>query len=96
MSAARRGLLAVVALTLLAGAALAADTTTRPNETAHNWQNFDEIERGHYLTRMADCTGCHTNPKGGAFMAGGYPIETPFGTLNSPNITPDIDTGIGA
>ena len=96
MNGARRGLGAVLALTLIGGGALAADITTRPNETAHNRQNFDEIERGHYLARMADCTGCHTNPKGGAFMAGGYPIETPFGMLNSPNITPDIDTGIGA
>jgi hypothetical protein len=28
--------------------------------------------------------------------AGGLPIETPFGTLVSPNITPDRETGIGA
>lgn len=86
---------AALALTLLGGVALAADIETRRDEAAHNRQNFDEIARGRYLATLADCTGCHTKPDGGALMAGGYPIETPFGTLVSPNITPDKDTGIG-
>jgi mono/diheme cytochrome c family protein len=96
MSGAGRGLSALLALTLLGGVALAADIEMRPNETAHDRQSFNEIERGRYLATQADCTGCHTKPEGGALMAGGYPIETPFGTLISPNITPDKDTGIGA
>ena len=29
-------------------------------------------------------------------MAGGRPIATPFGTIYSTNITPDLTTGIGA
>ena len=37
---------------------------------------------------------CHTQP-GGTPFAGGRQIGTPFGTLSSPNITPDKDTGIG-
>lgn len=96
MSGTWHGLSALLALTLLGGVALAADVETRRDETAHNRQDFSEIQRGRYLATLADCTGCHTKPDGGAFMAGGYPIETPFGKLISPNITPDKDTGIGA
>jgi mono/diheme cytochrome c family protein len=84
-----------LALALLGCAAVAADIETRRDETTRNRQDFTEIERGHYLATLADCSGCHTKPDGGALMAGGYPIETPFGTLISPNITPDKDTGIG-
>jgi mono/diheme cytochrome c family protein len=96
MSGARRGLLILLASTLLGCGALTTDGGTRSDETARNRQNFNEIERGRYLATQADCTGCHTKPEGGRPMAGGYPIETPFGTLISPNITPDKDTGIGA
>ncbi|MER5173518.1 c-type cytochrome [Thioclava sp. GXIMD2076] len=53
----------------------------------------DAITRGEYVMRMGDCAACHT--KGQGDFAGGYKIETPFGTLVSSNITPDADTGIG-
>ncbi len=55
----------------------------------------DLLSRGRYLTEAADCEACHTNPGGPAF-AGGRAFKTPFGTLYSPNITADRDTGIGA
>ena len=32
----------------------------------------------------------------GILNAGGRPLETPFGTIYSTNITPDVETGIGA
>ena len=32
---------------------------------------------------------------GGKPFAGGRPLETPFGTIVTPNITPDRETGIG-
>jgi mono/diheme cytochrome c family protein len=57
-------------------------------------QSFDKIERGRYVAVLADCGGCHTEPGGQAY-AGGLSIETPFGRLVTPNITPDVDTGIG-
>ncbi|MGH8205804.1 MAG: c-type cytochrome, partial [Steroidobacteraceae bacterium] len=57
---------------------------------------FVLIERGRYLTAAADCTACHTNPDDGRPFAGGRPISTPFGTLIAPNITPDLQTGIGS
>jgi cytochrome c5 len=54
------------------------------------------IQRGEYLAKMGDCIACHTNVNGGtAAFAGGLPLETPFGTFYSPNITPDKETGIG-
>jgi mono/diheme cytochrome c family protein len=62
---------------------------------AADQQAFDEIERGRYLAIAGDCAPCHTAP-GGKVYAGGRPIETPFGTLVSSNITPDRETGIGA
>ncbi|WP_407309378.1 cytochrome c [Pseudomonas sp. nanlin1] len=55
----------------------------------------DLVSQGEYLTRAADCTACHT-VAGGKPFAGGLPFKLPFGTLYSPNITPDVDTGIGA
>lgn len=54
----------------------------------------DPWVRGRYLTRAADCEACHTTP-GGTPFAGGRAFKTPFGTLYSPNITPDLETGIG-
>lgn len=54
------------------------------------------IKRGEYLAKAGDCIACHTDVKGGTpAFAGGLPINTPFGTFYSPNITPDKETGIG-
>jgi mono/diheme cytochrome c family protein len=53
------------------------------------------LARGAYLARAGDCMACHT-ARGGAPYAGGRAIDTPFGRLWAPNITPDRDTGIGA
>jgi len=54
----------------------------------------DVVARGAYLARAGDCVSCHTAP-GGQPYAGGYKLDTPFGYLLSPNITPDAVTGIG-
>ena len=59
-------------------------------------QAFDQIEKGRYLTTVADCYACHTVPNAGKPFAGARPIETPFGAITSSNITPDNDSGIGA
>jgi mono/diheme cytochrome c family protein len=52
------------------------------------------IERGEYLVRAGSCFGCHTEP-GGVPYAGGRAIETPFGIVHAPNLTPDA-TGLAA
>ena len=53
------------------------------------------VARGQYLALAADCKACHTVP-GGIPFAGGRAFTLPFGTLYTPNITPDKETGIGA
>jgi mono/diheme cytochrome c family protein len=58
-------------------------------------QEFTQVERGHYLTILSDCGSCHTVPGSNQPFAGGRPIETPFGNIVAPNITPDAETGIG-
>lgn len=59
-------------------------------------QDFADIERGRYLTAVADCTACHTDPADSRPFAGGRPVQTPFGTILAANITPDEQTGIGS
>jgi mono/diheme cytochrome c family protein len=54
------------------------------------------IQRGKAVFQTAGGCSCHTDDKhSGAFMAGGRPIKTPFGTIYSTNITPAPKTGIG-
>jgi mono/diheme cytochrome c family protein len=53
-----------------------------------------QLQRGEYLARAGDCVSCHT-AQGGAPYAGGLRLDTPFGYMLSPNITPDPVTGIG-
>jgi mono/diheme cytochrome c family protein len=74
---------ALVGLVALTDAAIAQDL-----------QSFDAIERGRYRAVLADCEPCHTAP-GGQPFAGGLVLQTPFGNLVTPNITPDRETGIG-
>lgn len=60
-------------------------------------QESAAVERGAYVFRSAGGCSCHTDVENdGAFMAGGRPIATPFGTIYSTNITPHPETGIGA
>lgn len=55
------------------------------------------IKRGEYLSKAGDCIACHTDTKHqGKPFAGGLGIYTPFGSIYSPNITPDKTTGIGS
>lgn len=54
------------------------------------------VKRGEYLFSAADCISCHTDTKHkGAFLAGGPALATPFGVFYAPNITPDMQYGIG-
>lgn len=52
------------------------------------------VKRGEYLAVAGDCQYCHSVPGGPAY-AGGQPVQTPFGDLITPNITPDRTYGIG-
>ncbi|MCX4143942.1 MULTISPECIES: cytochrome c [Paraburkholderia] len=74
-----------------------ADNAAQPDKAAATSMaatSSDLVKRGEYLARAGDCVACHTADKARPF-AGGLPINTPFGTIVTPNITPDPDTGIG-
>src|SRR6201985_1260274 len=84
---------------VVAGAAVAFAVTWRPAIAAIDPpgpQSFDPalVKHGRELATLGNCSDCHTTRSGGSF-AGGLPVPTPFGTIYSPNITPDPDTGIG-
>ncbi len=73
-------------------ATLAAPATAQQKPAAAAPQTL--AQRGEYLARAGDCVSCHTAP-GGQPYAGGLRLDTPFGYMLSPNITPDRETGIG-
>ncbi len=50
---------------------------------------------GEYLFKAAGCGHCHS-AEDGPPLAGGRPLETPFGVFYTPNITVHDDAGIGA
>jgi mono/diheme cytochrome c family protein len=57
--------------------------------------DYDRVSDGRYQAVLGDCMSCHSE-KGGALFAGGAPLQTPFGAMVAPNITPDKQTGIGS
>jgi mono/diheme cytochrome c family protein len=80
----------------LAGAAVVFVALAQAQASDVDLQDFTQIERGRYLAILSDCTSCHTVPGSNQPFAGGRAIETPFGNIVAPNITPDAETGIGS
>jgi mono/diheme cytochrome c family protein len=66
-----------------------------PGVAAADPDDYVAIARGKALVTVGDCVACHTAP-GGTPFAGGLALQTPFGTIMTPNITPDNATGIGS
>jgi mono/diheme cytochrome c family protein len=67
------------------------------NGPARDLSLAGDVERGNYLIRLAGCVACHTNNEAGTgFLAGGFGLETAFGTFVPPNITSDPVAGIGS
>ncbi|MDB5556264.1 MAG: cytochrome [Rhizobium sp.] len=78
------GICAALGALMLAGSVKAADSV--------------DVEHGKYLVTIGICAGCHT-PLGPDFkhieamrLAGGGRA----GPLNTPNLTPDVETGLGS
>jgi mono/diheme cytochrome c family protein len=78
---------------VIGGAALAA-TSPAPATPPASPDQAALIAKGKYLATAGDCVSCHTAPNGQP-MAGGLGMDTPFGKIFTPNITPDKETGIG-
>jgi nicotinate dehydrogenase subunit B len=98
--AGRRGAVATMAAMVAAAVGIAAAALpwrsiapiARPDASVFS---VATIERGRQLAALGDCAVCHTVTDG-VVNAGGRAIETPFGTIYSTNITPDLETGIGS
>lgn len=56
-------------------------------------ERAEMAQAGEYVARTGDCVACHKSPDG-LSLAGGTPMETPFGTIYGSNITPSRDHGI--
>jgi len=55
-----------------------------------------DAKRGQYLAQVGGCLACHTEDKKDATpFAGGRELRTLFGKFYGPNITPDLQAGIG-
>ena len=82
---------------VLAAAAIWANRHPELDPVAPTGGGFDteKLLLGEALTGIGACEVCHTAP-GGAPFAGGLALPTPFGTIYSTNITPDVETGIGS
>jgi mono/diheme cytochrome c family protein len=91
-----RGIAQLIALLAIAGCVqrVAAESSTAEPLPATAPESAI-VQRGRYLTDAGDCVACHTEQPSGKPFAGGRSIQTPFGIVVSPNITPDRKTGIG-
>ena len=87
-------LLVLLALAVLLGFFRSSSVSADVKQPLTDAQKHDLLPAGRELALAGNCLGCHSQaqgPKG----AGGVPIDTPFGTLYSSNITPDPTYGIG-
>lgn len=91
-----RRLMWVALAVLVVGVAAAVYFLKPVNGPARDLTLTADATRGAYLIRLGDCVSCHTDrANGGAELAGGPALKTPFGTFYGPNITSDKQYGIG-
>jgi mono/diheme cytochrome c family protein len=86
--------------TILAGVFLCtafavADGHAQPGGELKGEPTAEDVARGKALVEAGDCASCHTADPNRPF-AGGKRIDTPFGGIYAPNLTPDRETGLGA
>jgi mono/diheme cytochrome c family protein len=85
---------AALLLCLLVLAAGCSKTEPEPPKATSADARGEQVVRGQYLAAMGDCVACHT-VRGSPVFSGGLEMPTPFGTIYTPNITPDKQHGIG-
>jgi mono/diheme cytochrome c family protein len=69
-------------------------STPRISEVSFS-NDLEAIERGKYLVSAGGCVSCHESPDSAGSLSGGHGLVSEFGTFYVPNITPDVETGIG-
>jgi len=88
----------------IVGAVTAYAVTTAQQNASDRWNAYltkpaakpGDPSNGEYIANIAGCVVCHTHyAEGGALLAGGVVIETPFGIFITPNITMSKQAGIG-
>jgi mono/diheme cytochrome c family protein len=80
---------------LLCALVLAACSKTEPDKPRQAADaRPEQVIRGQYLAAVGDCIACHT-VRGSPQFSGGLEMATPFGSIYTPNITPDPQHGIG-
>lgn len=77
------------------------NTIPSKGEPGHLPSKSDVLAYGAYLVNASACKDCHTQVENGEFVegmdfGGGRDFGLPGGTVNSANITPDVETGIGS
>lgn len=88
------GVAVLLALAVLLGVFRPSTVAPDVQQPLTDAQTRELLPRGRELALAGNCMGCHSLPQGPR-GAGGVPIDTPFGTLYSTNITPDKTYGIG-
>lgn len=71
-----------------------AEKSLLPPARAYGSLSQARVTYGRYLTLAGDCAACHTRNDGKPFE-GGRSLDTPFGKIYTPNITPAKGYGIG-
>jgi len=66
------------------------------SDSAQLSESEDAIERGEYLVIAGGCVSCHRGEDDEESFVGGLALVSDFGTFYAPNITPDMETGIGS
>jgi mono/diheme cytochrome c family protein len=90
------GILAVIVIVILGGLAWVWRPEIPPISVGQeSSQDKQVVQHGAALAAIGNCNDCHVSNSGKSY-AGGKSIPTPFGTIFSSNITPDVETGIGA
>jgi mono/diheme cytochrome c family protein len=92
--------------TFIAFALLALSPAIAQAECQNAEGDCPNVENGRYLYIAGGCASCHAAPASDQCddrkiadelaPKGGRCLKTAFGTFNVPNITPDLETGVGA
>lgn len=66
------------------------------SDSAQLSESAEAIERGEYLVIAGGCISCHRGEDDEESFVGGLALVSDFGTFYAPNITPDMETGLGS
>ena len=96
----RKLMLLLVALAILGGAAFWLLTTPRTLAASDIPDHTPDLVNGERLFWAGGCESCHAaaGATGDARfrLGGGLALDTPYGVFNPPNISPDVENGIGS